>query len=139
MADDVFADGEPLSTSYLNDMYTRLIRLETTEAGRNATVENATGTVTFETRMYAVKRKNWKPVKEPKNATISFENAKFPINATVIYSVTPEWADETPLTHVYWKIEESDYKSVRLTYWAAKDGLTVDWNVIAVALVPKTL
>lgn len=138
MASDVFVDGQPLSTSDLNAMYTRLLQLESAEQKRNATVVNTTGTVTYETRMHAVKTKPLKAGPKHKTSNISFENAKFPDGSTVIYTVTPEWNDIEPNATVYWKINESDTKGLNLTYWTTKVELTVYWNVIAVALIPKT-
>ena len=137
MASDVFVDGQPLSTSDLNAMYTRLLVLEAAEQKRNATVNNTTGTVTYETRMHAVKTKPLKAAKTPKPTTVSFEVAKFPTGSTVVYTVTTEYSDDTP-SAVYYKIDDSDAKSVRITYWTGKDDITVILNVIAVALIPKT-
>jgi hypothetical protein len=137
MADDVFVDGQPLSTSYLNDMYRRLLIVESAEVRRNATVDNTTGAVTYETRIYGVKTGVIKASKTPKPITVSFENAKFPNNSTVIYTVTPQWTDDTP-SAVYYKIDESGTKSVKVTYWTGKDEISVSFNIIAVALIPKT-
>ena len=137
MASDVFVDGQPLSTSDLNAMYTRLLALEATEQKRNLTVVNSTGTVTYETRMYAVKTSALKASKTHKPTTVSFENAKFPSNSNVIYTITPAWPDDTP-TAVYYKIDNSDAKSVKITYWTGKEDISVVFHVIAVALIPKT-
>jgi hypothetical protein len=136
MADDVFVDGQPLSTSYLNDMYRRLLIVESAEVRRNATVDNTTGTVTYETRMYGVKTSALKASKTHKPVTVSFENAKFPSDSNVIYTITPAWADDTP-TAVYYKIDNSDAKSVKITYWTGKEEISVVFHVIAVALIPK--
>lgn len=137
MADGVFVDGQPLSTSYLNEMYTELLNLKATEAKRNITVDNTTGTVTYETRMHAVKTKPLKAGTTAKPYTVSFEVAKFPPSSTVFYTVTPEYSDEKP-SAVYYKIDSSSSNSVTITYWTGKAEITASFHVIAVALIPKT-
>ena len=137
MASDLFVDGQPLSTSDLNAMNTKILILEAAEQKRNATVENTTGTVTYETRMFAVKTKPLKASSKAKPVEVSFEIAKFPTNSTVFYTVTPQWPDDTPKA-VYYKIDRSDAKSITLTYWTEKWDITVDFHIIAVALIPKT-
>jgi hypothetical protein len=137
MAEDIFVDGQPLSTSSLNEMSRKLLSLEAAEQKRNATVENTTGTVTYETRMFAVRRNGLKASSKAKPVEVSFEIAKFPTNSTVFYTVTPQWPDDTP-NAVYYKIDRSDAKSVTLTYWTDKADITVDFHIIAVALIPKT-
>ena len=137
MASDVFVDGQPLSTSDLNAMYTRLLQLESAEQKRNATVVNTTGTVTYETRMHAVKTKPLKAGTTAKPYTVSFEVAKFPTSSTVFYTVTPEYSDNTP-SAVYYKIDSSSSNSVVITYWTGKAEITASFHVIAVAVIPKT-